>query len=164
LDHNRHRAVQPTIGVWTHNGDLLGIQDVGARIFAELKTVETGSWLRRSAHGQGIGKEMRAAVLLWAFDWLGAEVALTSAWDWNEPSLGVSRRLGYVPNGERRVITRRGVVERELGLRLAREDFARPSWPLAVVGMEAVAAFLGVAKDDGDREPRARGRAEERRG
>ncbi|WP_433876374.1 GNAT family N-acetyltransferase [Sinomonas atrocyanea] len=131
-------------GVFAHDGALLGLQDVGAQDFAHLATVETGSWLRRDAQGRGLGSEMRAAALAWAFDWLGAEVALTAAYDWNEPSLGVSRKLGYVPNGERRRVSRPGVVERELLLRLPKEAFRRPGWTLSVEGHGAAAAFLGV--------------------
>lgn len=129
-------------GVWSHEGRFLGSQDVGAKDFPVLRTVNTGSWLRRSAQGQGFGVEMRAAALAWAFDVLGAEVATTSAYDWNAPSLAVSRRLGYEPNGEARHSPRPGVVERELHLRLSREGFRRPGWELAVDGGEAAAVFL----------------------
>ncbi|BCT75410.1 N-acetyltransferase [Sinomonas cyclohexanicum] len=131
-------------GIFAHDGALLGSQDVIARGFPTLRTVNTGSWLRRDAQGRGLGTEMRAAVLLWAFDHLGAEVATTSAWDWNAPSLGVSRKLGYEPNGEARRSPRPGVVERELRLRLPPESFRRPEWELRVEGHDAAAAFLGV--------------------
>ncbi|MBT8162985.1 MULTISPECIES: GNAT family N-acetyltransferase [Arthrobacter] len=131
-------------GVWTHEGNFLGTQCIGAKDFGTLRTVETGSWLRRSVQRRGFGHEMRAAVLLWAFDWLGAECALTGAVDWNGGSLGVSRRLGYVPNGEKRVTTRPGVVERELLLRLSPHDFRRPDWTLTIEGANETAAFLGL--------------------
>ena len=49
--------------------------------------------------GRGFGKEMRAAVLGFAFDGLGARVAETEAFLDNGPSNGVSRSLGYEPNG-----------------------------------------------------------------
>ena len=42
---------------------------------------------------------MRTAVLALAFEGLDAEIALTEAWSDNEASLGVSRSLGYLPNG-----------------------------------------------------------------
>jgi RimJ/RimL family protein N-acetyltransferase len=45
---------------------------------------------------------MRTAVLALAFDGLGAEVAETSAWADNAASIGVSRALGYEPNGTSR--------------------------------------------------------------
>lgn len=85
-------------GIW-HEESFIGCQDIGARDFAALKTVSTGSWLRQSVHGQGLGKEMRAAVALYAFDWLGAQVAESEAAIWNAASLGVSRALGYGLNG-----------------------------------------------------------------
>ena len=90
------------LGIW-HDGEFIGCQDVAAKDFATLKTVGTGSWLKRSVHGQGLGKEMRAAVALYAFDWLGAEVAESEAAAWNQQSLGVSRSLGYELNGTVRV-------------------------------------------------------------
>lgn len=62
------------LGIW-HDGEFIGCQDLGAKDFATLKTVSTGSWLTQSVQGQGLGKEMRAAVALYAFDWLDAEVA-----------------------------------------------------------------------------------------
>ena len=40
------------LGIW-HEGAFIGCQDVGAKDFARLKTVTTGSWLKQSAHGQG---------------------------------------------------------------------------------------------------------------
>ena len=59
----------------------------------------TGSWLGREYQGRGLGKEMRAAVLGFAFDGLDALVAETSAFLDNGPSNGVSRALGYEENG-----------------------------------------------------------------
>ncbi len=76
------------LGIW-HEGQFIGCQDIGAKDFATLKTVSTGSWLKQSVHGRGLGKEMRAAVALYAFDWLGAEVAESEAAAWNAASLGV---------------------------------------------------------------------------
>ncbi|WP_138418785.1 GNAT family N-acetyltransferase [Sinomonas gamaensis] len=131
-------------GVSTRDGEFLGSQDVAAKDFPALRTISTGSWLRRSAQGQGLGKEMRAAVLVWAFDHLGADLAMTSTYDWNSPSIGVSSALGYEPNGEGRLKNSLGVVEREVRYRLPKERFRRPDWELEVEGHEAAAAFLGV--------------------
>lgn len=131
-------------GIFTHDGALLGSQDIAAKHFPALKTFATGSWLRGNAHRLGYGTEMRAAVLMWAFDRLGAEIATTAAFEWNAASLGVSRRLGYEPNGEARHTPRPGVVERELRFRLPKEAFRRPDWELQVEGHAAAAAFLGV--------------------
>ncbi|MFJ5959985.1 GNAT family N-acetyltransferase [Pseudarthrobacter oxydans] len=130
------------LGIW-HNSEFIGCQDVGAKDFATLKTVGTGSWLKQSAQGRGFGKEMRAAVALYAFDWLGAEVAESEAASWNEASLGVSRSLGYELNG----ITRKAwgtQVETVQHVRLTPDSFKRPDWTLKVEGHEAAANFLKV--------------------
>ncbi len=131
------------LGIW-HDGEFIGCQDIGAKDFATLKTVSTGSWLRQSAQGQGLGKEMRAAVALYAFDWLKAEVAESDAAVWNSASLGVSRSLGYEPNG----IFRQGwggKLEEVQKVRLIPETFKRPAWTLQVKGHEAAAMFLGIS-------------------
>jgi RimJ/RimL family protein N-acetyltransferase len=130
------------LGIW-HDGEFIGCQDIGAKDFATLKTVSTGSWLRQSLQGQGLGKEMRAAVALYAFDWLKAEVAESDAAVWNSASLGVSRSLGYEPNG----IFRQGwggKLEEVQKVRLTPETFKRPAWTLQVKGHEAAARYLAV--------------------
>ena len=81
------------------DGEPIGTQGVGAEKFAIFRTVDTGSWLGRAFQGLGYGKEMRAAVLSFAFDGLGAQVADTEAFLDNAPSNGVSRSLGL--RGER---------------------------------------------------------------
>ena len=63
-----------------------------AKHFATTRTVTTGSWLVQHAHGQGIGKEMRAAVLHFAFAGLDAVEAYTDAFEDNPASLGVTLR------------------------------------------------------------------------
>ena len=125
-------------------GEVIGRQDVVADNFSELKTVETGSWLTRDRQGQGLGKEMRAAVLFWAFDHLGAEYAITAAMAWNQASQGVSRSMGYRPNGTFRKLTSPGEVQESIRFRLARGEFMRPDWQLKVSGHEAVAPLLGA--------------------
>jgi RimJ/RimL family protein N-acetyltransferase len=130
------------LGIW-HDGEFIGCQDVGAKDFALLKTVTTGSWLKQSVQGRGFGKEMRAAVALYAFDWLGAEAAESEAANWNEASLGVSRSLGYDLNG----ITRKAwgtQIERVQHVRLTPDSFKRPDWTLQVEGHEPAAKFLKV--------------------
>ncbi|MDQ0924369.1 RimJ/RimL family protein N-acetyltransferase [Pseudarthrobacter sp. W1I19] len=130
------------LGIW-HQGEFIGCQDVGAKDFAAIKTVSTGSWLKKSVQGRGLGKEMRAAVVLYAFDWLGAEVAESEAALWNEASIGVSRSLGYDLNG----ITRKAwgpKVETVQHVRLTPETFKRPDWTLEVEGHEAASRFLKV--------------------
>ncbi|GAA2038223.1 GNAT family N-acetyltransferase [Agromyces tropicus] len=127
------------------DGVPIGIQDVRGEQFGTLRTVSTGSWLTASRQGVGLGIEMRAAVLAFCFDHLGAEVAESGAIDWNEPSLGVSRHLGYAANGERRVVSRGVDVAREVLLRLEPAQFVRPAWTLEVNGFDdAVRAQIGL--------------------
>ena len=128
------------LGIW-HEGRFVGCQDVGAKEFAALKTVSTGSWLKQSLQGRGLGQEMRAAVVLWAFDWLGAEVAESEAAAWNSASLGVSRALGYELNGTTRKAWGTQVQTVQL-VRVTPGTFRRPDWALQVQGHEAAAKFL----------------------
>src|SRR6478736_1985880 len=131
------------LGIW-HEGAFIGCQDVGAKDFATLKTVSTGSWLTQRVQGQGLGKEMRAAVAVYAFDWLGAEVAESEAAAWNQQSLGVSRSLGYELNGTVRV-NWGGDFQDSQRVRLTPATFKRPDWRLTVHGHEPTARFLGIS-------------------
>ncbi len=93
------------LGVW-FEGRLVGTQGIGAKQFALLRTVATGSWLGREYQGQGLGKEMRSAVLAFAFDYLGAEWATSGAFVDNPASAAVSRSLGYDEDGLDRLAPR----------------------------------------------------------
>jgi RimJ/RimL family protein N-acetyltransferase len=103
-------------------GTIIGTQDLRADDFARVRTVRTGSWLGQEYQGRGNGKEMRAAVLHLAFAGLGALIAQTSAFADNAASLGVTRALGYVPDGEELVV-RRGSASRHLRFRLERDEW-----------------------------------------
>jgi RimJ/RimL family protein N-acetyltransferase len=60
---------------------------------------------------------MRAAVLHLAFAGLGAEEAVSGAFNGNEASHAVSRKLGYQPDGVNRHVVRGGrVIERRMRL------------------------------------------------
>jgi len=117
------------------DGVPIGLQDVGATDFAVTRTVASGSWLTRAQQGKGLGVEMRAGMLQFAFDHLHAEVAVSDAAVWNAASLGVSRRLGYRDNGLQRVVGRPGELVESQQLRLPREDFIRPPWTIEVSGL-----------------------------
>ena len=130
------------LAVW-QDDEFLGVQDLGAKNFKTLKTVSTGSWLKQSAQGRGIGKEMRAAVVSYAFDYLQAEVAESEAASWNKQSLGVSLSLGYELNG----LVRDGwgeKVEEVQRVRLTPKTFNRPNWTLKVHGHKGLASYLGL--------------------
>lgn len=126
--------------VAVHGGTVVGTQGLGATDYAVVREVSTGSWLGRQYQGQGIGTAMRAAVLALAFDGLGAEFALSSAYTDNEASLTVSRRLGYADDGMTRHAIR-GRPAQERRLRLDRE-----SWRAA---REALRTSLGEVTIDG---------------
>jgi RimJ/RimL family protein N-acetyltransferase len=83
--------------------EVIGVQELEGNDFLSLRTVDTSSYLVSTARGRGLGKAMRAAVLALAFGPLEAQAAITSAWHDNHASLGVSRALGYQPNGESRM-------------------------------------------------------------
>lgn len=131
-----HQEYWLSMGSWTpddwevyflvrRHGELLGLQGLeGPPDYRTLRTVDTSSWLAPSARGSGVGKAMRRAVLALAFDHLGARAAITSAWHDNHASLGVSRALGYRPNGES-LMAREGDrgVDTLLHLRMTRDDW-----------------------------------------
>lgn len=124
-------------------GEMVGIQGFSSRDFPITRTGETGSWLARRFHGQGIGTRMRRAICTLMFDELGATEITSGAFTDNAPSRAVSRKVGYRSNGTER-IARRGslaVVER---LVLAPEDFIRGDDPVVITGAEALRTFLGL--------------------
>lgn len=127
-----------------HEGIPVGMQDLAGHHFSITKTVTTGSWLSQAYQGRGLGKEMRAAVLLFAFDHLGAEIAESDAAVWNQSSLGVSHSLGYRDTGIKRVVARPGELTEQQEVRLGREEFNRPDWNVTVEGLEAARRDLLV--------------------
>jgi RimJ/RimL family protein N-acetyltransferase len=81
------------------NGQSIGCQAIFSKDFVVRRSFETGSWLGLEFQGRGVGTEMRAAVLHFGFDGLGAEIAETGAFLDNPESQAVTRNLGYEPNG-----------------------------------------------------------------
>ena len=134
------------------DAEPVGVQQVTAQAFPILRTVGTGSWLARVHQRRGIGSEMRAVVLHFAFTALDAEVAVTGAYSYNESSIGVSRKLGYEANGTRRDIVR-GAAADALLFRLAREQWfatARPD--VTIDGFGAVPTSSASASHTTDRQ------------
>ncbi|HEY8588116.1 MAG TPA: GNAT family N-acetyltransferase [Naasia sp.] len=117
-------------------GAVIGVQALNGHDFTVRKTVTTGSWLGKSHQRHGYGTEMRAAVLCLAFDHLDAEIAESGAVTWNTASLRVSEKLGYTHNGLTRHAVKEELIEEQL-VRLHRDDFARPGWPVRVEGLAA---------------------------
>lgn len=126
------------------DGAVVGMQEVWGDMFAVRREVQTGSWLGLPHQGRGIGTHMRAAVLHLAFAGLGAESAVSTARLDNLRSMGVSRTLGYVPDGiERRVIRDEAVTVQRLRLDRASWEAAR-SVDVEMSGLEPCLPLFGV--------------------
>ena len=101
------------------DGEVVGVQGVSATEFLVRREVSTGSWLGQAHQGKGIGKEMRAAILHFAFEGLGADTAVSAARIGNQSSLGVSSALGYEDDGIE-IVGIKGEAVRQTRLRLDR--------------------------------------------
>jgi RimJ/RimL family protein N-acetyltransferase len=130
-------------GVWL-DGRLVGVQEIEAKQFPVLREVSTGSWLTQSMQGQGIGKEMRAAVLSLAFASLGAEFARTAAFADNAASLGVTRHIGYRENGRARHVNR-GEAAETIRFTISKAEFSAQAFPtIRVENLEPCLAMFGL--------------------
>jgi RimJ/RimL family protein N-acetyltransferase len=139
-----------TVDAWVlpfavvHDGVVVGSQTLEGTRFPTTRTVDTASWLVPSARGMGWGQQARAAVLTLAFDELGAEAAITSAWHDNHASLAVSRALGYVHNGVQ-LHPRDGSRDEMLHLRLTRDRWSRQPHPaVSASGFAACRPYFGL--------------------
>ena len=127
------------------DGELVGVQVIFAKQFALLRTFETGSWLGLPYQRKGIGKEMRAAVLHFGFASLGGNVAITGAWHDNAASLGVTRSLGYEPNGQE-ILMRRDKPDVMLHFRMERAAWeAQRRDDITIEGLEPCLELFGIA-------------------
>ncbi|MFE1765380.1 GNAT family N-acetyltransferase [Streptomyces angustmyceticus] len=126
------------------DGTVVGTQGISARDFSVRREVGTSSWLGRSHHRQGLGTEMRAAVLHLAFAGLGAKDAVSGAYEDNAASLEVSRKLGYREDGvERHVVRAECVVMRRL--RLTAEQWQQhPLVPVEMAGLQECLPWFGL--------------------
>jgi RimJ/RimL family protein N-acetyltransferase len=115
------------------DGAPIGVQGLEV----EPGSVSTGSWLGAAHQSRGLGTEMRAAVLTYAFEHRGAEVARSGAIQGNPQSLGVSRKLGYEVVGSH-VVSPRGEALEHTDVELARERFRSPV-PVSVDGVRPLA-------------------------
>ena len=139
-----------TLAVFTE-GRFVGIQDVMAQGFLAKGIVSTGSWLGQPFQGQGIGKEMRTAVLFLAFDGLGADIASSESFLDNQASIAVSRAVGYEEDGYGR-LTPRGERRDTIRWRLTGERFEKlradghyaAYEPIEIEGLEPCLPLLGL--------------------
>ncbi|WP_199423660.1 GNAT family N-acetyltransferase [Actinotalea solisilvae] len=129
------------------DGVLVGMQDLHADDFALTRTVHTGSWLGRHHQGVGTGTLMRRLVVGFAFDELGAQACESGYVVGNHASAAVSRKVGYVENGRRRMVqhARDGKVGvDEQRVIVTPETFVRAGDPVTVEGAEALRRFLSI--------------------
>jgi RimJ/RimL family protein N-acetyltransferase len=143
------------LGAWTaqnwslhltvfHAGTVVGQQSLGSQDLSITRQVRTSSWLGRRYQGQGIGTEMRAAVLHLAFAGLDADEAVSGALEHNQASLGVSRKLGYQPDGHKRHAVR-GTMTVERRLCLTRADWERHrTVPVSIEGLAPCLPLMGA--------------------
>ncbi len=126
------------------DGAVIGTQGLKSDEFAITREVHTGSWLGRRHQRLGLGTEMRAAMLVFAFDHLGAEQARSTAFTDNPASLRVSAKLGYRHDGTT-TDPRRGRAATQHRLLVTRSEFDahRLAWSLQVDGLEPCRAQLG---------------------
>ncbi len=124
-------------------GVPIGVQDVRADHFDVVRTIGTGSWLSSAHQGQGLGTEMRAAILMLAFDHLGALRAESAAFVDNPRSLRVSAKLGYVDNGGWFQPRRPGESAESRRMLVTPDTLVRPDWAVQVRGLPECRALLG---------------------
>lgn len=144
-------------GVVVHEGTVIGVQDMRAKNFGVARQVGTGSWIALRYQGRGFGTEMRAAVLHLAFEGLNAEAAVSEAFEATEASHGVSRRLGYRPDGTNLVAVRGRRVS-EVRYRLTRQDWEKHrTVPVEIEGLEPCLPYFGLGElSELDQDPSAR--------
>jgi RimJ/RimL family protein N-acetyltransferase len=125
------------------DGRVVGVQALEGEQFPLLKTVDSFSWLASDVRGRGLANLMRTAVLAFAFEHLGAEVAVSSARTDNAPSLAVSYRMGYVDNGLSRTNTPSGPFELQ-HVRLTREAWQEGGRTAEISGVAACLPWFGI--------------------
>jgi RimJ/RimL family protein N-acetyltransferase len=131
-------AWQLGLGVF-RDGTPLGMVTLRAADFPVVREVATASWLGLEHQGKGYGTHARVGLLTLAFDHLGANAALTEVFQDNHSSQGVSRKLGYEPDGIS-VDAREGEALVSDRLRLTRERWTQQSRP--AVQVDGIAACL----------------------
>ena len=126
------------------DGRAVGVQGMHADAFAERRTVITGSWLGAAYQGQGLGTELRTAILHLAFAGLHAAVAESGAFLTNPASARVSEKLGYEPAGESEVAPR-GTPVRHRHYRLTAAAWrAAAHAPVELTGLAPCLPLFGL--------------------
>ncbi len=124
-------------------GEVVGTQGFRTHHYLVTKTGETGSWLGREFQGRGIGTRMRQAMCAFLFDDLDVEQITSAAFMDNPASLAVSRKVGYQPNGIRRMERRPGEWQYNQALLLTPETFVRGT-AITVEGLTPFRRLVGL--------------------
>lgn len=125
-------------------GRPIGAQTISGEDFAIHRIVDSGSWLGQAYQGRGFGKEMRSAVLSFAFDGLDALAATSSAFLDNAASNAVSRSLGYEEDG-RGALAPRGVSRETQRFRMTLDGWrSRPRPPIRIDGLDGCREMFGA--------------------
>lgn len=130
------------------DGAPIGFQDLATKDFVNLREGETGSWLGLAFQGTGYGKEMRAAIVHFAFTCLGAECITSTAFADNPASQNVSIATGYEPNGfEAKMRRGERAVSHRYRLSRSRWESNPPSVSVEVEGWTvACRAMFGLSE------------------
>jgi len=129
--------------VVTWQGVVVGTQGFTTTNYLVTRSGETGSWLGREHQGRGIGTRMRQAMCAFLFDHLDAQEITSSAFIDNPASLEVSRKVGYRPNGIRRMVRRPGEWQANQALVLTPDALVRGP-DLKVEGVGPVRRLIGL--------------------
>jgi RimJ/RimL family protein N-acetyltransferase len=141
------------------SGEIVGEQQVSAKDYPVTRSGDTGSWLGRRHHGQGIGTRMRLMVLHLAFEGFDAAEMVSEAHDDNPASNAVSRRLGYTANGTRATAREgRSVIENSYRMTRGQWD-ARPDDLRTEITLEGVSPIRQLFGIDGPKQSTHRGNA-----
>jgi RimJ/RimL family protein N-acetyltransferase len=126
------------------SGELAGSQSISAEHLATQREVSTGSWLGKRFQRQGLGTEMRAAVLELAFRKLGAAKATSGAIVGNEASKRVSEKLGYSITGTS-TVSPRGEPLMHYDLLINKDAWLAPV-PVEILGLGACLPLFGISE------------------
>lgn len=120
----------------------IGMQTIAGGDFPTRREISTASWLARSSQRRGLGREMRAAALHFAFGSLEAISAVSEAFPENIASQRVSEACGYLPDGVEIVDSTGGSFTLQR-YRLPRTGWVGQSEEVAVHGFESCAHLFG---------------------
>ncbi len=126
------------------DGEIVGSQGISTHDYLVTRTGETGSWLGRRYQGQGTGTLMRQVMCAFVFDHLDAAEITSAAFIDNPASLAVSRKVGYVANGDTRLQRRPGEMAVNRRLLLTPDALVRPEFPVEGEGVESFRRLIGL--------------------